>query len=61
MDYGFLSLAEIAGEAASVLVTVDTIIGMMASSLVWGKGPDTFSVEAVLSFVIEYGYINFAI
>ena len=61
MDYGFLSLAEPDAEAATVLAMVDTRTGMMAGTLVREKGPDTFSVEAVLSFVNELGYLNFQI
>ena len=57
LDYGFLSLAET--EAATVLAMVDTKTRMMAGTLVRQRGPDASSVEAILSFINEVGYLNF--
>ena len=61
MAHGFLPLAETDAEAATVLAMVDTRTRLMAGTLVWQRGTDAFSVEAVLSFINGLGYLSFQI
>ena len=56
MDYCFLGIDEKDSETATVLVIQDSVSSYMGAAQVTAKGPSSYTIAFVSSFIDEVGY-----